>query len=131
MVSSHSSTTAAGRHPTDPWPLVGRDEELAYVAAAVARPGPGSVVLAGRPGAGRSRLAREAFCSARSNGFATEWFVASRAAASIPFGAFARLLHTADPGTTSDEALGLLGSWAATLEREEQAGRRTTRAARE
>ena len=39
--------------------------------------------------------------------------------------------YTAEPDTASAEALALLGSWAATLEREEQAGRRTTRAARE
>jgi transcriptional regulator with XRE-family HTH domain len=31
------------------------------------------------------------------------------------------LTYTAEPGTTSEEALGLLGSWAATLEHEEQA----------
>jgi hypothetical protein len=31
------------------------------------------------------------------------------------------LTYSAEPGTTSEEALGLLGSWAATLEQEERA----------
>jgi hypothetical protein len=31
------------------------------------------------------------------------------------------LTYSAEPGTTSEEALGLLGSWAATLDQEERA----------
>ncbi len=80
------------------WPLVGRDDQLQTVNEAIARAGPGSLVLSGRPGVGRSRLAHEALRAAQAAGFATEWFLASRAAASIPFGAFARLLSGLDLG---------------------------------
>jgi DNA-binding CsgD family transcriptional regulator len=81
--------------PRSVWPLVGRDDVLDVVEAAVSRRGSGSLVLSGRQGVGRSRLAREVLRSAQSAGSATEWFVATRAAASIPFGAFARLLDGA------------------------------------
>ena len=40
------------------------------------------------------------------------------------------LTYSAEPGTTSEEALGLLGSWAATLEQEEQERARATDDAR-
>src|SRR5439155_1126256 len=96
MVFSRSSSAAAVPHNPAAWPLIGREEALADVAAAIVRPGPGSLVLAGPSGVGRSRLAREALGAARSAGFSTEWFVATRAAASIPFGAFARLLDGVD-----------------------------------
>src|SRR5688500_14194294 len=43
------------------WPLVGRDEELRLINAAVtAADGYGGVVIAGPAGVGKSRLAREA-----------------------------------------------------------------------
>jgi hypothetical protein len=79
------------------WPLIGRDDVLDSLIAALARQGPGSLVLSGRQGVGRSRLAHEVLLSARAAGIATEWFVATRAAASIPFGAFTRLLGGLDP----------------------------------
>ena len=78
------------------WPLIGRDDVLDTLTAAIARRGTGSIVLDGRPGVGRSRLAHEALQSAQSSGAATEWFVATRAAAPIPFGAFGRLLAGID-----------------------------------
>src|SRR2546423_13003916 len=98
-MASHFSSTlfeVGGPHRSR-WPLIGRDDVLGVVATALARRGPGSLVLSGRPGFGRSRLAHEALRLARSSGMATEWFVATRAAASIPFGAFARLLDGAHP----------------------------------
>lgn len=76
------------------WPLVGRLEELAYARAAVADPSTAGLVLAGVAGVGKTRLAREAVVAAQHEVGATEWVVATRSAASIPFGAFAHLLPT-------------------------------------
>lgn len=96
----HSSTSIAnGKASRSGWPLVGRDDVLNAVSTIIGWRGPGSLVLSGRPGVGRSRLAHEALQWARHRnpaGFATEWLVATRAAASIPFGAFARLLDGFD-----------------------------------
>lgn len=93
MVSHYSSTSiGVGGPQCSGWPLIGRDDVLDVVTAAITQRGLGSLILSGPPGVGRSRLAREALRSAQSTGLATEWFVATRAAASIPFGAFAQLL---------------------------------------
>jgi DNA-binding CsgD family transcriptional regulator len=97
VLCSGSSTKTAVRNGAARWPLIGREEELADLVATMVMPGPGSVVLAGRPGIGRTRLARDALHQAQPAGFVTEWFVATSAAASIPFGAFARLLRDLDP----------------------------------
>ena len=78
------------------WPLVGRRAELDMLAAATQDVGAGGVVLAGAAGLGKSRLAREALAQAESAGRATEWVAATRAAASIPFGAVSRFLPPAD-----------------------------------
>ncbi|MGH9039140.1 MAG: ATP-binding protein, partial [Acidimicrobiia bacterium] len=74
------------------WPLTGRAAELAAVDAVLGRPGAGGVVLVGMPGAGTSRLVREAVRQVAASGRTVEMFTATRAAATIPFGAFARLL---------------------------------------
>ena len=74
------------------WPLVGRREELALFAEALTTPGTSGVVFAGAAGVGKTRLAREALAAAESKGWAARWAVATRAAASIPFGALAHLL---------------------------------------
>lgn len=86
------------------WPLVGRKEELDYVGASLSRSS--GVVLAGAAGVGKTRLAMEALDQARSRGLATHWAVATRSAASIPFGALAHLLP---PAVEADsDQLGLL-----------------------
>lgn len=54
------------------------------------------MVLAGAPGVGKSRLAREALGSFERAGRPTRWLQATRSGASIPFGAFARLLPEFD-----------------------------------
>ncbi len=89
----------AAPRPTEPvaplpgqWPLTGRHRELAAVEAALAHPGAGGVVLVGAAGAGTSRLVREALRRAASSGRRVQAFTATTAAATIPFGAFARLL---------------------------------------
>ena len=79
------------------WPLVGRDAEVEVLARAV--DGRRGVVLAGRPGVGKTRLLREADRVARDRGAHVERVVASRAAASMQLGAFAHLLPaTVEPG---------------------------------
>lgn len=77
------------------WPLVGRQEELAFIASTLARPDSGGVIIAGAAGVGKTRLVAEATAMADSKGFPTASTIGTTAAASIPFGALAHLL----PGT--------------------------------
>jgi DNA-binding CsgD family transcriptional regulator len=77
---------------TAAWPLVGRQEELDLVAETMESAAFRGVVLAGATGVGKSRLACEALAAARERGWTTLDAVATRAAASIPFGALAPLL---------------------------------------
>ena len=72
------------------WPLVGRAGELARLHDVIGSGG--HVVLAGPAGVGKTRLARETTDAFRCAGFATEWVIGTRAAATIPFGAVASLL---------------------------------------
>lgn len=78
------------------WPLVGRQAELEALGAAVGAGGAGGVVLAGAAGVGKTRLTREALAQARAAGRDVEWVAATRAAASIPFGAVPHLLPPAE-----------------------------------
>src|SRR5262245_4487638 len=84
------SGTALGPKALDRWPLVGRSDEFAFARDRIA--GGGSVVIAGHPGVGKTRLAREVVQSAETDGRSTEWAVATHAARSIPFGALAPLV---------------------------------------
>src|SRR5262245_6397062 len=79
------------------WPLVGRGEELAFVSALMERRR-GGVVLAGAGGVGKTRLARAILGVAEARGYATAWATATRAAASIPYGALAELLPEREGG---------------------------------
>jgi DNA-binding CsgD family transcriptional regulator len=74
------------------WPLIGRQAELEALAAVLGEGNAGGVVLAGAAGVGKTRLAREALASAEAAGRDVEWLAATRAAASIPFGAVSQLL---------------------------------------
>ncbi|MFF0525635.1 LuxR C-terminal-related transcriptional regulator [Actinomadura nitritigenes] len=75
------------------WPLTGRDEELRYITGVLeAREGPAGVVVAGPPGVGKTRLAREALAAAERRGAAVRWAAASNAARTLPLGAFTALL---------------------------------------
>ncbi|HEY7619190.1 MAG TPA: LuxR C-terminal-related transcriptional regulator [Solirubrobacteraceae bacterium] len=76
--------------------LVGRRRELALIGEAWERPGCAGVVIAGPPGVGKTRLAREAIATASADGAASEWAQATRSAATIPLAAFARLLPRTD-----------------------------------
>jgi DNA-binding CsgD family transcriptional regulator len=78
---------------TGDWPLVGRGDALLDIGTAL---GAGGVVLSGALGVGRTRLAREAASRARAAGYTVEWVAATRAAASVPFGAVSHLITAAE-----------------------------------
>ena len=67
------------------WPLTGRVEELAVIAASTRAAG---VVLAGAAGVGKTRLAREALTRASRRGGGSRFVVATASAQSVPLGAF-------------------------------------------
>jgi hypothetical protein len=56
------------------------------------------VVVAGAAGVGKTRFIDEALRAAQTAGCATAWSTATRAAATIPFGALAHLLPVPDAG---------------------------------
>jgi DNA-binding CsgD family transcriptional regulator len=87
------------------WPFVGRAEELAGLAACLDSPGAGGVVLVGPPGIGKSSLARALRDAARDKGWPTEEIAATRAAASIPLGAFSHVLPDLAPGAPLVDAM--------------------------
>ena len=74
------------------WPLTGRTAELSMIEAALSAGTAGGIVLAGGPGVGKTRLAREAVLRAAETGRDTDWVVATRSAAVVPFGALWHLL---------------------------------------
>jgi DNA-binding CsgD family transcriptional regulator len=78
------------------WPLVGRRAELEVLSAVFTDTPAGGVVLAGEAGIGKTRLAREALARAEAARWEVEWLAATRAAASIPFGAVSHLLPPAE-----------------------------------
>ena len=87
-------------------PLMSRDGEMSWILTRLREPKPAAFVLAGEAGVGKTRLASEAARSAAGLGFATAHAVASRAAASIPFGPFAPFLP--ETGHAPGDLLGLL-----------------------
>ena len=89
------------------FPLVGRGLELERIVSGVTGPGPRAFVLAGPAGVGKSRLAAEAAKAAAQLGHTTTaQVIATRSAASIPFGPFAAFLPAGDD--LHPELLGLL-----------------------
>ena len=71
------------------------------------------VLLAGAPGVGKTRLAREALTAAEAAGCFTRWAAASRALAAIPFGALADLLPLTGDNSTHLQVLQQAGKWMA------------------
>jgi DNA-binding CsgD family transcriptional regulator len=102
------------------WPFVGRADELRQLRRWLTTGERQSVVLAGAPGVGKTRLALECLHAAEDAGFATARVHATRAAAAIPFGALAPLLpafHHEEAGAVDDRADLLRRSAAALVER--------------
>ncbi|WP_048555298.1 AAA family ATPase, partial [Nostocoides japonicum] len=76
-----------------PDPLVGRDEELAFIAETLARADASrGVVIAGSAGVGKTRLAREYAARHRTLGGTVRWASGTQTGAGIPLGAFAGLV---------------------------------------
>jgi DNA-binding CsgD family transcriptional regulator len=95
------------------WPLVGRREELSIIERTLGDEQYRGLLLAGAPGVGKTRLAREALGAADAAGCETKWAVASRAVAAIPFGAVAHLLPPAEEKSTHLQLLQQAGQWLA------------------
>jgi AAA ATPase domain len=92
-------------------PLVGRDEELALVARRLGGRAVASVVIAGGVGVGKSRMLEVAADAARADGMAVvPPVLATRAAASIPFGAFADLVPDSTASLTGPALLRAVSS---------------------
>src|SRR5437763_14963747 len=87
--------------PTSTWPMVGRVDELALAARAVA--GSRSVVLSGEAGVGKTRLARELLDEVARDGDYVQWIAATESAGWIPFGGIARVIGS-EPGADGDYA---------------------------
>jgi hypothetical protein len=99
---------------TEPaWPLLGRDDELETISALFEDETSRGAVLAGAAGVGKTRLAREA-PTLEVVGCQTHWVLATRAAASIPFGAVSHLLPSAP---SSNDRLQLLQRLMADLQK--------------
>lgn len=79
------------------WPLVGREGEVNWIAAALERTHGRGVLISGDAGVGKTRLALEALAWAAARGSRTGWAVGTAAAGSVPFGALAHLLPAAIP----------------------------------
>jgi DNA-binding CsgD family transcriptional regulator len=87
-------------------PLISRDKETGRILLSLQAPEPAAFVLAGAAGVGKTRLTAEIAKLAPPLGFAVVQVVASRTAAAIPFGAFARYLPEA--GLVPGDLTGLL-----------------------
>ncbi|WP_329047944.1 AAA family ATPase [Amycolatopsis sp. NBC_01488] len=81
------------------WPLVGREQELAFARRALADPEVCGLLLTGRAGAGKTRLAKVLLAELAAGGARTHWVRAMSSASTIPFGAFAHLLPGTADGT--------------------------------
>src|SRR5204862_8045734 len=80
------------------WPLVGRVEELRFVAAATrSRSGSRGVVLAGEAGVVKTRLARVALAEAERRAMTVRWVTATASSRELPLGAFAGLIGDVGP----------------------------------
>ncbi len=70
-------------------PLTGRESELGIIHRALSGVGRHSgVLIAGAPGVGKTRLAREVLRRAEESGERTKWIVGTESACALPLGAF-------------------------------------------
>lgn len=70
------------------WPLTGRDDESSVIAELLGSATYRGVALTGRPGVGKSRLAREATARAKDEGWTVRQVAATATGRSVPLGAF-------------------------------------------
>jgi hypothetical protein len=94
------------------WPLIGRREELDRVIGRLVHGEAAALVVDGPAGVGKTRLASEAVRAATGRGVTVHRVPATRASASIPFGACAALLP---PRVATATEAGLLRVVAAEL----------------
>ncbi len=99
------STITISEMTASPWPLLGRDAELARLASAIEDAACGGVVLIGPAGVGKTRLAAYTIEMATARGLATSAIRATRSASGIPFAALAPLLPEVDLPTEASTAL--------------------------
>ncbi|MBM7805084.1 DNA-binding CsgD family transcriptional regulator [Geodermatophilus bullaregiensis] len=108
-------------HPERDWVFVDRGGELRGLLEGVDGAEPGAVVVSGRRGVGRTRLAQEAIRVLRARRRGTEWVTCTRSTETIPLGALTHLVPVS--GASSDPT----AAWqalAATLDaRTEEHGR--------
>ncbi|MFD2157193.1 LuxR C-terminal-related transcriptional regulator [Rhodococcus jostii] len=84
------------------WPLVGREEELSLVNAAVTgADGYRGIVIAGAAGVGKSRLARKAITQVHPGRWVSRWARATTSARALPLGAFTEWTHGGTADTMS------------------------------
>lgn len=94
-------------------PLVGREAELEEITSAFRVSQRAAVVIAGRAGVGKSRLAGEVASAMAVAGWNTAHVIATAAAAAVPFGSFATLLP--DVAQMANDPLHLLQSATAAI----------------
>ncbi len=80
----------------DPWPVIGRDEELKALQNALGDPNCGGVALVGGAGFGKTCLAAQAVRLASDHGMTFAALRATKSAAAIPFAALAPLFAELD-----------------------------------
>lgn len=78
------------------WPLLGRELEIARIAAALEDNSCGGVLLIGPAGVGKTRLATHFLAAAAERGHTTHALRATPSATAIPFAALAPLLRALD-----------------------------------
>lgn len=78
------------------WPLTGRDEEFGLIADLMDSEQCRGVALAGRPGVGKSRLARESVSALLETGWSIQHAAATATGRQIPLGAFAQWAGDSD-----------------------------------
>lgn len=100
MIGRSALTGATGGPEPGPrlrtWPFVAREAEVRFLRRSLHEGDVRAVIVAGPPGVGKSRLAREAFAAEPTSVFAT----ATTAAASIPFGCLSEVIPDPPPEST-------------------------------
>lgn len=78
------------------WPLTGRDEEIGLITEVLTGDGCRGIVLAGRAGVGKSRLARESISALAAQAWSVRHIAATATGRFVPLGAFAQWVDECD-----------------------------------